>query len=65
MTIWRFVTGLGMGGITPLATTFVSSTRLRATGNARSVRSNVPVVVNTPDSETSNTVTVNVTRTGR
>jgi hypothetical protein len=52
-------------GGTALPTTFVSSTRLRATGNARSVRSNVPVVVNTPDSETSNTVTVNVTRTGR
>ena len=24
MTIWRFVTGLGMGGITPLATTLIS-----------------------------------------
>jgi len=24
MTLWRFVTGLGMGGVTPLATTLIS-----------------------------------------
>jgi AAHS family 4-hydroxybenzoate transporter-like MFS transporter len=33
MTIWRFVTGLGMGGVTPLATTLISewtATRVRS-----------------------------------
>ena len=33
MTIWRFVTGLGMGGVTPLATTLISewtSVRVRS-----------------------------------
>jgi hypothetical protein len=44
-----------------LATTFVSSTTLTATGNAPSPKSSVPVVVNTPDGEVSNTAFVNVT----
>lgn len=43
-----------------LATTFLSSTQLRATGNAAAAASNVPVVVGTPDGLTTNTVTVNV-----
>ena len=43
-----------------LPTTFVSSTQLRGTGNATSVASNVPVVVNTSDGITTNTVYVNV-----
>jgi hypothetical protein len=49
-------------GGTALSTTFVSTTRVRATGNASSARNNVPVVVNTPDGEVSNTITVNVKR---
>ena len=45
MTIWRFVTGLGMGGITPLATTLISewtSARVRSVVVAL-VISSVPV----------------------
>ncbi|MEJ0100744.1 MAG: MFS transporter [Pseudomonadota bacterium] len=45
MTIWRFVTGLGMGGITPLATTLISewtSSKVRAVVVA-CVISSVPV----------------------
>ena len=44
-----------------LATTFVSSTQLTATGNAPAAKPSVPVVVNTPDGEVSNTVYVDVT----
>jgi hypothetical protein len=44
-----------------LTTTFVSATQLRATGNAPTARPSVPVVVQTPDNETSNTVSVAVT----
>src|SRR5262249_10131432 len=47
-------------GGSALSTTFVSATRVTATGSASSARSGVPVVVNTPDGEVSNTVTVNV-----
>ncbi|MBS1828039.1 MAG: hypothetical protein JST93_22205, partial [Acidobacteria bacterium] len=43
-----------------LPTTFVSSTQLRGTGNTTSVANNVPVVVNTADGITTNTVYVNV-----
>ncbi|MFN7933036.1 MAG: hypothetical protein U0R19_06890 [Bryobacteraceae bacterium] len=43
-----------------LPTTFISSTQLRSTGNQTSVANNVPVVVNTADGITTNTVTVNV-----
>jgi hypothetical protein len=50
---------ISFGG-TALPTTFVSSTRVTGTGNAPSVRSAVPVAVNTPDGEVTNTVTVNV-----
>jgi hypothetical protein len=46
---------------TALTTSFVSSTRLTATGNAPAARSSVPVVVNTPDGEVSNTFYVDVT----
>jgi MFS transporter, AAHS family, 4-hydroxybenzoate transporter len=45
MTIWRFVTGLGMGGVTPLATTLISewtSQRVRSVIVAL-VISSVPV----------------------
>ncbi len=45
MTLWRFVTGLGMGGITPLATTLISewtSARVRSVVVAL-VISSVPV----------------------
>ena len=45
MTLWRFVTGLGMGGITPLATTLISewtSSRVRSVVVAL-VISSVPV----------------------
>ena len=45
MTIWRFVTGLGMGGVTPLATALISewtSSRVRAVVVAF-VISSVPV----------------------
>jgi MFS transporter, AAHS family, 4-hydroxybenzoate transporter len=45
MTLWRFVTGLGMGGITPLATTLISewtSQRVRSVVVAL-VISSVPV----------------------
>ena len=44
-----------------LATTFVSSTQLTATGNAPAAKPSVPVVVNTPDGEASNTFYVDVT----
>jgi len=44
-----------------LATTFLSATQLRATGNAPAAKSSVPVVVNTPDGEISNTFPVDVT----
>ena len=44
-----------------LATGFVSSTQLTATGNAPAAKSSVPVVVNTPDGEVSNTFYVSVT----
>jgi hypothetical protein len=43
-----------------LSTTFLSSTQLRATGNAAAAATNVPVAVTTPDGLTSNTVTVNI-----
>ena len=43
-----------------LATTFVSSTQLTATGNAPAAKPSVPVVVNTPDGEGSNTFFVDV-----
>ena len=57
-----FVTGsvVAFDGVA-LATTFVSSSMLTATGNAPSPKSSVPVVVNTPDGEVSNTAFVNVT----
>ena len=44
-----------------LATSFVSSTRLTATGNAPTAKNSVPVVVSTPDGETSSAFFVNVT----
>jgi hypothetical protein len=50
---------ISFGG-TALPTTVVSATRVTGTGNAPSARSGVPVVVNTPDGEVSNTVTVNI-----
>jgi hypothetical protein len=43
-----------------LATGFVSSTQLKATGNAPTAKTSVPVVVNTPDGEVSNASYVNV-----
>jgi hypothetical protein len=43
-----------------LATSFVSSTQLKATGNAPAAKASVPVVVNTPDGEVSNASYVNV-----
>jgi hypothetical protein len=43
-----------------LATTFVSSMRVTATGNAAAPRFALPVVVRTPDGETSNTLYVDV-----
>jgi hypothetical protein len=43
-----------------LSTTFVSSTQLSATGSAPAPKSSVPVVVATPDGETSNTFYVDV-----
>lgn len=43
-----------------LATSFVSSTMLNGSGNAPSPKLSVPVVVNTPDGEVSNTVYVDV-----
>jgi hypothetical protein len=57
-----FVTGsvVAFDGVA-LATTFVSSSMLTATGNAPSPKSSVPVVVSTPDGEVSNTAFVNVT----
>jgi len=45
----------------PLATGFVSSTQLTGTGTAPSPQLSVPVVVNTPDGEVSNTAYVDVT----
>jgi len=42
-------------------TTFVSATQLRASGNAPAARLSVPVAVNTPDGEVSNTYMVDVT----
>jgi hypothetical protein len=44
-----------------LATTFVSSDTLTATGNAPAAKTGVPVVVRTPDGDLSNTAYVNVT----
>ena len=44
-----------------LAPRFVSSTQLRGTGNAPAAKPSVPVVVNTPDGELSNTFFVDVT----
>jgi hypothetical protein len=44
-----------------LASSFVSSTRLTATGNAPIAKPSVPVIVNTPDGERSNTFYVDVT----
>jgi len=43
-----------------LPTTFVSSTQLRASGNAPSPKASAPVAVSTPDGETSNTFYVDV-----
>jgi len=43
-----------------LPTTFVSSTQLKASGNAASPKTSVPVVVGTPDGEISNTFYVDV-----
>jgi hypothetical protein len=43
-----------------LATSFVSSTRLSGSGNAPSPKLSVPVVVNSPDGEVSNTAYVDV-----
>jgi hypothetical protein len=43
-----------------LATSFASSTTLTATGNAPTAKASVPVVVNTPDGEVSNTAYVDV-----
>ena len=43
-----------------LATTFVSATQLKGTGNAPAAKSSVPVVVSTPDGETSTAFFVNV-----
>jgi len=43
-----------------LPTTFVSASRLTATGHAAAPKSSVPVVVTTPDNATSNTSFVNV-----
>lgn len=48
-------------GGAPLATGFVSSTKLTGTGNAPALQLSVPVVVHTPDGEVSNTAHVNVT----
>ena len=45
----------------PLSTTFVSTTKLTATGNAPVAKTSVPVIVNTPDGDASNTVYANVT----
>jgi hypothetical protein len=44
-----------------LATSFVSAAKLTATGNAPAPKTSVPVVVNTPDGEQSNTAFVDVT----
>ena len=44
-----------------LPTTFLSSTQLRATGNAPAAKASVPVFVSTPDGEVSNTFSVDVT----
>jgi hypothetical protein len=44
-----------------LATSVVSSTQLRATGNAPTAKPSVPVVVTTPDGEVSNALYVDVT----
>jgi hypothetical protein len=43
-----------------LTTTFVSFAQLKATGNAPAAKSSVPVVVNSPDGEGSNTFFVDV-----
>jgi hypothetical protein len=43
-----------------LPTSFVSSTRLTASGTVSAPKSSVPVTASTPDGETSNTVLVNV-----
>ncbi len=44
-----------------LATTVLSATQLRATGNATAAKASVPVVVSSPDGAVSNTVTVDIT----
>lgn len=56
-----FVTGsvVSFDG-TALATTFVSALQLKATGNAPAAKASVPVVVNTPDGEGSNSLYVAV-----
>lgn len=48
-------------GGAPLATGFVSSSKLTGTGSAPAPQLSVPIVVNTPDGEISNTAYVNVT----
>jgi hypothetical protein len=44
-----------------LATSYVSSTRLTATGNAPTAKNSVPVIVSTPDGEASSAFFVDVT----
>jgi hypothetical protein len=48
-------------GGTALTTTYVSAAQLKATGNASAANPSVPVVVTTPDNQTSSTVYVAVT----
>jgi hypothetical protein len=57
-----FVTGCAVSfdGAT-VSSTLVSSTSMKATGNAPAAKSSVPVIVNCPDGTTSNTVFVTVT----
>ena len=57
-----FVTGsvISFDG-SPLATTFVSATKLTATGNAPAAKASVPVLVSTPDGDGSNAVYINIT----
>jgi hypothetical protein len=43
-----------------VATTFVSSTKLTATGTAPAPKASVPIVVNTPDGEVTNAAFVNI-----
>jgi len=47
-----------------LPTTFVSSSKVTATGNAPAAKSSVPVSVTTPDNDVSNTALVNVVAAG-